>query len=765
MRCKSCALVWMLLVFGAAARAERLPVKTYGLADGLPSTFVDHIVSDSRGLLWFSTRDGLARFDGSRFVSYGIEDGLTVPQVSFLLESRKGMYWIATNGGGVCRMDPAAIRFALAAEQSKTSTRASTRFECTSLGESGADHVNVLHEDPFGRIWVGTDGGLFRFDVGSSGRNRPSRIDISGAWGDGHPVGVSALTSGAAGEMWVGTGRGLVRLFDDDSAVRYPVPSTAAESPVRDMARGVDGQLWVAYPRGLLRFCAAPYTCLPAHPIDASTRRMDRPSGREIGESALALSTTGRVWVGTDRGVLEFDGHGFRQYGAAHGLPSRLISELAEDRDQNLWIASLSGVMKLNPDGFLTYDEHDGLTSARIHALFENARGELFAVGGNWMVSRFDGTRFESVTPRVPPGPPRWGAQLAFLDRGNSWWILGDTALSRYPPVERLEQIDGRAPRLVYPDRQGIAAQRFAQLFEDARGNVWWSSAGDQGGLGRWNPETGFVRFSGVYGDVPGDRPSAFGEDASGNVWIGFYKGGLSRYDGSRFERISGERAPGGTITAIHRDTRGRLWIGSASDALTRVDNPGVPHPTFVRYTKTDGLSSGNVRCITSDALGRVYVGTVRGVDRLDPASGIVRRYTTEDGLANGFVTAALHDSSGRLWFGTLDGLSRLVSTGERPSAQPSTWIEGWRVNGVAQPSRTSANVRSPESCWSPIRITSRSSSMASVSVRPAPCATSIGFRPSTASGAGRVRSASCITRGCRQAGTRSRSGRSPTRA
>jgi ligand-binding sensor domain-containing protein len=152
MRCKSCALVWMLLVFGAPARAERLPVKTYGLADGLPSTFVDHIVSDSRGLLWFSTRDGLARFDGSRFVSYGIEDGLTVPQVSFLLESRKGMYWIATNGGGVCRMDPAAMRFALAAEQSNTSTRASTRFERISLGEPAADRVNVLHEDPFGRI-------------------------------------------------------------------------------------------------------------------------------------------------------------------------------------------------------------------------------------------------------------------------------------------------------------------------------------------------------------------------------------------------------------------------------------------------------------------------------------------------------------------------------------------------------------------------------------------------------------------------------------
>jgi ligand-binding sensor domain-containing protein len=113
----------MLLVWVSIARAERLPVKTYGLADGLPSTFVDHMVSDSRGLLWFSTRDGLARFDGSRFVSYGIEDGLSVPQVSFLLESRRGVYWVATNGGGVCRMDAAAVTLAAATDHTEAPTK------------------------------------------------------------------------------------------------------------------------------------------------------------------------------------------------------------------------------------------------------------------------------------------------------------------------------------------------------------------------------------------------------------------------------------------------------------------------------------------------------------------------------------------------------------------------------------------------------------------------------------------------------------------
>ena len=689
MRCRLCALSWVLLASVSVARAERLPVKAYGLADGLPSTFVNHIASDSRGLLWFSTRDGLARFDGSRFVTYGVEHGLSVPQINFLLESRRGGYWVATNGGGVCSMDAAAVapQFPI-----RAATREGPRplFDCLSLGRDGADRANVLHEDPFGRIWIGTDAGLFRLDAHA---RRAVSIDLRQASGDARSVVVSALISGETGEMWIGTDRGLIRLLDDDRPVRYPLASTAENAPVRDMSRSVDGHIWVAFPRGLFRICAA-VRCRLAPPTvgDMAPTIGDSPywislaaGDGEIGESALVVSRTGRVWVGTDQGLFELDGRRFRRYHVANGVSERLISELAEDCESNLWIASLSGVVRLSRDGFLTYDEHDGLTAPRIHALFEDENGDVFVVGGNWVVSRFDGSRFLSVNPRVPSGVPRWGAQLAFLDRRNTWWILGEKILGRYPAAHRIEDIDGRPPTILYADRAGTV-NRFVQLFEDARGDIWWSAIGDGGGLGRWNATAGFSRYPEVPAGAPGDRPSAFGEDASGALWVGFSKGGLIRYDGSRFRVVSGASVPSGTITAIHRDRRGRLWIGSNSDGLTRLDDADRERPQFVRYTKADGLSSNNVRCITSDSRGRIYVGSVRGVDRLDPDSGVVRRYTTGDGLANGFVTAALHDSRGRLWFGTLDGLSRLVPGEEGTASAPSTWIERWQVNGLLQP-------------------------------------------------------------------------------
>ena len=138
-------------------RAERLPIITYGPADGLAGTVVQHVTRDSRGFMWLSTRDGLSRFDGERFVTYGVEHGLPNPTINFLLEMRNGDYWVATNGGGACRFNPAAPLLPAAKGRAPL-------FTCHLFGANWSNLVNALHEDARGRLWAGTDGGLYRID-------------------------------------------------------------------------------------------------------------------------------------------------------------------------------------------------------------------------------------------------------------------------------------------------------------------------------------------------------------------------------------------------------------------------------------------------------------------------------------------------------------------------------------------------------------------------------------------------------------------------
>src|SRR6185369_11518220 len=95
----------LLLVLCPPVRSEQLPIKTYTTSDGLAHNVVNRIVRDSRGFLWFCTREGLSRFDGYSFTNCGIDQGLPSAIVNDLLETREGVYWVAT-AGGLCRFNP-----------------------------------------------------------------------------------------------------------------------------------------------------------------------------------------------------------------------------------------------------------------------------------------------------------------------------------------------------------------------------------------------------------------------------------------------------------------------------------------------------------------------------------------------------------------------------------------------------------------------------------------------------------------------------------
>src|SRR5688572_17370457 len=95
----------LLVCFSTTTRAERLPIKLYTVADGLAHNGVNKIVRDSRGFLWFCTREGLSRFDGYGFTNFSTDEGLPHSNVSDILETREGEYWVATLGGLV-RFNP-----------------------------------------------------------------------------------------------------------------------------------------------------------------------------------------------------------------------------------------------------------------------------------------------------------------------------------------------------------------------------------------------------------------------------------------------------------------------------------------------------------------------------------------------------------------------------------------------------------------------------------------------------------------------------------
>jgi len=131
-RAASIVVTVMTFALVAPLNAERLATRRYNTADGLSGDYVIGIARDSRGFLWFSTRDGVSRFDGVRFVNYGMSRGLPTSTINTVFETRDGRIWVGTNGGGVALFDPhggTALFTAFPVGDTLTSSRVDVLFQ------------------------------------------------------------------------------------------------------------------------------------------------------------------------------------------------------------------------------------------------------------------------------------------------------------------------------------------------------------------------------------------------------------------------------------------------------------------------------------------------------------------------------------------------------------------------------------------------------------------------------------------------------------
>src|SRR5215813_10170783 len=203
------------LLLSRGARAEQLPIKTYTTADGLLRDQVNRIKRDSRGFLWFCTNDGLSRFDGYGFTNYTTDDGLPNRVANDLLETRSGAIWVAT-GNGLARFNPKGRRN----PADSIGATAAQMFVAYWPEEKVAHAMEVLFEDAQGKLWCGTDDGLYWFEE-RDGRVVWRRLDLPKEIPN-LQLEVLAIMQDRQGNLWVGVDRqGLNRISPDGRIEHY----------------------------------------------------------------------------------------------------------------------------------------------------------------------------------------------------------------------------------------------------------------------------------------------------------------------------------------------------------------------------------------------------------------------------------------------------------------------------------------------------------------------------------------------------------------
>ncbi|MBA2733485.1 MAG: hypothetical protein H0U54_11400 [Acidobacteria bacterium] len=709
-------LAGLLLAISVFSRAEQLPVRNYTAADGLPRDAVTRIEQDSRGFMWIIAGDGISRFDGYKFTNYTTDDGLPDRRVNDLLETRSGVYWIATEAG-LCRFNPMG-----APRLSRKDKDAATIHN----DESGSTNepmfvvynpvekplaFNALLEDETGAIWCATSEGLYRLDISANGDAQFNLIDLRTPTGSEGEKTATAIMKDRKGFLWIGTGRGvLYRLASDGRVERYArehglpqLQPTDNRGAIQGLLEDRDGVVWVGMRgMGLSKLVAEPDT---SRPIVA---QVYGPKDGLPSEwiNSLYQTRDGKLWVGTSKGLslytpsAEQSAPSFRVYQEQNGLCDDDVWDITEDRDDNLWVASRCGAIRVARNGFTGYGVADGLANHFINSIFENRDGELFVTNIKGKagfssytgrgINKFDGARFTTGLPNLPSNLTYhgWGwAQMILQDHLGEWWVPG-FGLYRFPKVERIEELAQARPQLMKITGDDSIRTEVFRLYEDSRGDVWIATTGLHVSLLRWERATGIVHDHTAETGVPsGTDFTFFSEDRAGNLWIGAAEGGgLLRYRDGKFKRFTTtEGMPPGWIIYLYVDRAGRLWIASQLGGLNRIDDPTADVLRVVKYTTLDGLSSNNIRSVTEDEWGRIYAGTGSGVDRLDLETGNVKHYTSADGLPRGVIEVAYRDRHGALWFGSLSGLARFIPEQKESRSQPSVYITGLRVEGIAR--------------------------------------------------------------------------------
>lgn len=696
-------LFWLTcLAFTLNVGAGRLPIRIYTSADGLGSSFVDSLMRDSRGFMWFCTRDGLSRFDGSRFVTYQIGDKASPPGIESIYEARNGTYWITTTGG-LYRFNPTALSSRKITEGGRPILNA----------EFLGDRRGHFYEDRKGTLWFAGNG-LYRIE------ERDKKVDFQNVelplpLEANQEYVIQAISEGEDGSLWLSSTFGLIRRLPDERVVFYRY-QVLLSGDVAGLVLDKENRVWVKLDLTLFVLKPEPIEALSRR--DQTTTQFLKPGSitqlrldEEIrmpsnpGELIQIVDTDrgdhwtrglfeasdGHIWISSEKGLVEYDGRVFHRYSSSTGLPISM-SQMAEDAAANLWIGGQTGLVRLDRKGLTSFGESDGLNSTRLTSISESPDGTLYVTNGDFFLSKFDGQSFRTVQLEIAPTARSiWTSRTAFLDSRGEWWVVTNEGLYRFRSLNRFDSLNQSKALTTYTNHDGLKSDRVFQVFEDKHGDIWVSTRGpsvEGSGLSRLNrAENRFYTFTEKESFPTGKSASSFAEDKTGRLWFGFYEGGVARYANDRFTLFSEKDGlPGGVVTDLHIDRMGRMWLSSTIGGLYRLDDTNQEHPHFVAYTTDNGLSSNNIRSITEDHFGNIYLGTVRGVDRLTPETNRVKHYSVSDGLASDFVVDSHCDKNGVLWFATTNGLSRLIPQPNETPTAPQVWIGGLHVSGLAQP-------------------------------------------------------------------------------
>ena len=527
--------------------------------------------------------------------------------------------WVETGGAGLDRYDPATDSFT------------HYRHNAADPNSLPDDGIRALYEDSAGGFWVGTVGGLCRFDrvkgICAATYRNDANDPTSLSDNDVRAIAVDRNTD----LMWLGTRNHGVSILDRATGrfTQYPydpkVPGSVSNGAVNSIYQDDAGTIWLSTRGGLDRFDPQTKSFTAYHPVA----------------------------------------------GDSHSLANDYVAMAYQDRAGRFWIASNGGLARFDRTGgtFVNYHHDEGDPASlsndliNTNALYQDPTGAIWIGTGYNGVSRLAGEAAKFATIRNSPNNPNsLGSNVVTslkYDSAGNLWVGTGTGLDRFDGQTFQHYVNDSK------DPTSISAGPSRHVVQDSQGTIWCGAYG--GGLSRFDGDhfVGYRHDPNNGNSLGSDIVSSLVADKKAGVWIGLEGGGDDFFDGQTFTHYRTVKSdpsalPDAYSQPLFADTDGSVWFGTVSWGIARFNPTTRTFADYLLDPALPGNQSANWVTAASSDGASVWVGSITGLFQFDLATkAFTKHYTVDDGLPSNNIVGVLSDGRGGLWISTDKGLSR----------------------------------------------------------------------------------------------------------
>ncbi|SHG46175.1 Signal transduction histidine kinase [Flavobacterium fluvii] len=673
-------LSFLLITIGVSSQTNKYRLNNLSTVDGLSQSSVIAIRQDAIGQMWFGTRDGLNKYDGSRFTIYRNDptDSTSISNNDILAleEDKSGKMWVGTYNGLNC-YNPVKNSFKQyfhanndnslcnntvwsikeikneiwigtsrgLSIYNKTTNKFITVFH-SSRNKSSLSNNFVLSilETKSGTIWIGTAKGLCKLTSRKKGVflfqefNRPD---------NGESLFVQSLKEDVAGNLWIGTKTSGLYKFDAVSKKLISLLANGKQNGIDVDVRSIDidrkGALWIGA-----------YNGVSVMQKDGAIQKIFNNPDKKTNITKIKSVFTdkkGSVWIGTyyngvdiwDVSNINFTN--LNQESGKRALSFDVVSSIVADKDKNIYFGTEGGGItildnKTETTSYLTANKSSELSRNNIKSMFLSDKGILWIGTFSEGLEAYDikSKRFinEDIAPDLRKLLRESGVYVIKKGRKNDILWLGTfgKGLIRYDSSNKTYQVMGNDN---YSDNF-LSNNRIRTLLVDKKDNIW---IGTQSGLNLINLndlDNNNYQIKHFFFDnkvLSGDDILALFQDKKNRIWVGTKAKGLYLFNGKTFNKIN-ISVGNSAITSIHsisEDSKNNLWLSSNYGIIKY--NPS--RNSVIVYDQKDGLVSNefNDNAFLQLDSHKFYFGGPLGVSYFDSNLIALNSYSPQVILTN----------------------------------------------------------------------------------------------------------------------------------